>query len=185
MIEDLASKERDTKLLLLKNSDANWILLIYFAIIVCGIYVSVYNLIDYSTTTHKEQTALAAGLAMSAVGGSVFYTRKLYQACINSTYTFVSVSNSELSSKDRFRRKGSLAFFLMRPVFGVAFSVVVYAFWRLSIAASDESPLTPSAGFLYTTITLGFLSGFSAGKMLTLLEGYGASRLGPMLGKDA
>lgn len=177
-------KQRDMKLLLLSSFDANLILLCYALIIIFGVYIASIYAVQYSLSEDKEKIALITGLSMSVVGSAVFYTRKLYQACINDTYTFVHTKKTELPSNLRIRRKGTIAYFIMRPLFGMAFSIVIYAFWRLSIAASDEIPLKPSAGFLYTTITLGFLSGFSAGRMLKLLEGYGANRLGPMLGKD-
>jgi len=120
--------------------------------------------------------------AMSLVGASIFYTRKLYKAIISDSYTLVTQPFVDQPPAVRLKRLGTFAFYIFRPVFGVAFAIMVYSIWRLSLSASGADQASPTKGFLYTTIAMGFLSGFLAGRILGMLEGYGNRQLRGILG---
>jgi len=172
---------RDFKRLHLSHGNVWFIFVVYVALLLGGVSLAAYGIMTFDTASHPEPLALLSGLAMSLSGSAVFYIRKLYRACINDTYTF-AVSGA---GGDRIKRTGTIVFFLSRPLFGVGFSILLYSLWRLSITATETPDVQPGPGFIYFAIALGFLSGFLAGRVLTILEGYGTRRIGSIFGGDA
>jgi hypothetical protein len=165
-------------------NDVGTLFVLYVSLIVVGVAYTAYALWSFDGSEHKEFLGVLCGASMALAGSSVFYVRKLYQACINNSYTFYDESEGGLTASGRVKRLGTFAYFLFRPLFGIAFSFVIYSLWRLSITASGASDLEPQDGFLYVTISLGFLSGFLAGRVLAMLEGYGSHKLGSILISD-
>lgn len=177
--------DRDPKKMYLTSNDVITLFIIYLIAMVVGLYIVVMAILSDIDPAAKANGAITYCICMSMVGTSVFYVRKLYKAAINDTYTFSTVSEDGKKEAVRLRRAGTLAFFIFRPLFGIAFSVVVYSLWRLSLSASGSADAKLTEGFLYTTLSLGFISGFLAGRLLTMFEGYGTRRLAGMMGTDA
>jgi hypothetical protein len=114
---------------------------------------------------------------MSLVGSSVFYSRKLYKACIDGTYTFSpddTWSTAEI---------GTVAFFALRPVFGLALALLMYFVWKSALLASvNEATLTSS--HFYISGAIGFFSGFLAGRVIERFEDRGLSELDRLVGQS-
>lgn len=177
-------QSRDFKQMHLAIADVVGLLIAYLILLLIGLGVVIRALVEHAQTAPNAGLAILYCAAMSLVGSGIFYVRKLYKAMINESYTLIQESWAEQSSQTKLKRLGTLAFFLFRPIFGVAFSVLVYSLWRLSLSASGTNEVQPTLGFLYTTISLGFVSGFLAGRMLGMLESYSQKRLGGILGAD-
>lgn len=175
---------RDSKRMHLSVSDVKALLAVYLVFLVLGLLIVVSAIVNHSVDSPDPGTAVIYCACMSLVGTSIYYTRKLYKALINDDYTFTSDFPLEISTEIRLKRIGTLAFFVFRPLFGVAFSVLVYVLWRLSLSASGAEEVKPTTGFFFTTLSLGFVSGFLAGRLLTMLEGYGNRRLSGILGAE-
>jgi len=181
MTDSTQSEARDFKRLHLSHGNVWFIFFIYALLLIGGVSIAIYGIMTFGSAPHPEPLALVSGLAMSFGGSAVFYIRKLYRACINDTYTFSGPS----AEGDRIKRAGTVAFFLCRPLFGAGFSILLYSLWRLSITATESAEVQPGPGFIYFAVALGFLSGFLAGRVLAVLEGYGTRRIGSILGGDA
>ena len=175
---------RDFKKMHLTLGDVKLLLAAYLILLIAGLAVCGTAMIRNSDVATSDGKFVIYCAAMSIVGSSIFYVRKLYKALINDSYTFIITTASDYPIDARTKRIGTLAYFVFRPIFGMAFSIVVYSLWRLSLSASGVEGVKPSAGFLYTTISLGFISGFLAGRLLTMLEGYGSRRLGGIMGSE-
>ena len=177
----MKSDEHDMSLVRLSERDVRHLFFYYAASILIGLTVSLASVYLFLQGTDRELTSLISGTSLGLSGSGVFYSRKLYRACINSTYDFCQDTGSRDGA---LRRYGSLSFFLFRPLFALPLSIVILSVWRLGISASEETSSRLSEGFLYISLVLGFLSGFLAGRVLTGLEGYGAHRLEGMLAGD-
>ncbi|RXF73306.1 hypothetical protein [Hansschlegelia zhihuaiae] len=177
-------EKRDRTLIILGYSDVIFLFFYYLIIIIIGSGISILFITRTHTPDSLEFNALIAAFSMASAGAAVFNTRRLYRACINESFSFKTRSEMRLLDEDSLRRIGSIAFFIFRPAFGAAFSLVIYAMWRLSIAASVSQEITPASGFLYITLALGFLSGFLAGRVLTILEGQGLDQLRNVVSGD-
>lgn len=175
--------DHDFKQMHLKAGDVKTLFGLYLLFLAAGLSIVVIAVIKYHAGAGDVKNAILYCMAMSLVGSSVYYVRKLYKALINESYTFIDDVDHPLNV--RMRRIGTVAFFIFRPVFGVAFAVVIFALWRLSLSAAGTQEAAPTLGFLFTTIVLGFVSGFLAGRILSMLEGYGARRIGGFLGGDS
>ncbi len=176
----MADTERDRKLIRLSHNDAVLLFETYAACIIFGL-IAVFHFINkYFTTDAKDTMSLLAAMSTGLIGSGVYYSRKLYTACINSYYTFIDKGVVSTPS-EALQRIGSKSYFLMRPLFAVAFALVICSIWRFGVSASGEGAPKLSTGFLYISIFLGFISGFLAGRVLTSLEGIGVQRLEAIL----
>lgn len=176
--------QRDPKRMFLSAVDAVVLLVVYLLAMVFGLIVVIRALLIQEPSSPAANLAVFYCASMSLVGTSVFYVRKLYKALINDTYSFgVEEAGAQFGGVS-LRRLGTISYFVFRPLFGVAFSVVVYSLWRLSLSASGIAQAKLTEGFLFTTISLGFLSGFLAGRLLNMLEGYGTRRLSGLMGAE-
>ena len=175
---------RDFKRMYLRVGDVKLLFVIYLALMLLGLIVVILAVAGVANIGANANKAIIYCASMSFTGTGIFYSRKLYKALINNAYTFSNLSEDASQIDLQLRRLGTISYFVIRPIFGVAFSVVVYSVWRLSLFASGAQDVRVTEGFLYTTIALGFISGFLAGRLLTMLEGYGAKRLNGLLGGE-
>ena len=180
-----AETERNPKNMHLTSTDVKGLFIGYLVAMTFGLYKVISTIVEGVPANTSSNTGILDCVCMSMVGSSIYYVRKLYKASINDTYTFTGEGSSSVPKNVGLQRVGTLAFFIFRPVFGVAFAVVVYSLWRLSLSASGGHDIKLTEGFMYTTVSLGFISGFLAGRLLTMLEGYGTRRLNGMIGTDA
>lgn len=98
----------------------------------------------------------------SLVGCTVFYIRKLYKACINEVIVE--------TSKSRLQSLGTALYFIFRPVFSVAFSLLVVLLLKLSVSFVDVTEANLNKNFVLLSLLLGFFAGFGSGDVLTFLE---------------
>lgn len=102
---------------------------------------------------------------LSLVGSSIFYSRKLYKACISDSYNFQNGSPQQ--------RAGTFFFFVLRPLFAASFAWITHMIWEASIVSSVAEFQSFSPTHLYLSGVLGFFVGFLTGRVLTRMEAGG------------
>lgn len=156
--------KHDYTLMCLTKCDLVGIFLFYAATMIISISLLLFELLENSATTAISGYPFVITLVSSSLAGStIFYTRKLYKSAINTNYNF------EHSEQKSIQRIGTIAFFLFRPLYGLIFAIVSYSLWKASISASTN--LQPQNNdLMFVVITIGFFSGFSAGKLVEKFE---------------
>jgi hypothetical protein len=134
-------------------------------------------LLSSSEKTGQPISAGLVAIAMSLVGSSLFYSRKLYKACIDGAYTFSDDASWTPSAI------GTFAFFALRPVFGVALALLMYFLWKSALLASVNEAVLTSSHF-YISGAIGFFSGFLAGRVIERFEDRGLSELDRLVGPE-
>ncbi|MDH4411657.1 MAG: hypothetical protein QE484_00010 [Rhizobium sp.] len=156
--------KHDYTLMCLTKWDLVGIFVIYAILMIGSISMLLHQLLSNSANSSISGYPFVIVLASSSLAGSsTFYTRKLYKSAINTYYNF------EESRGKSVQRIGTIAFFLFRPLYGLIFAIVSYALWRASISASTNSAAQTN-DLMFVVITIGFFSGFSAGKLVEKFE---------------
>jgi hypothetical protein len=156
--------KHDYTLMCLTKWDLVGIFLIYALIMTGSISMLFHQLLTNSANSLISGYPFVIILASSSLAGSsIFYTRKLYKSAINTDYTFDKIKEKSI------QRIGTIAFFLFRPLYGLVFAIVSYALWKASISASTNSA-SQTSDLMFVIITIGFFSGFSAGKLVEKFE---------------
>jgi hypothetical protein len=167
---------RDHKRLQLHRVGVISLFIYYTAAFVAGVLITLV-LINSSDKTGQPTSAGIVAMTMSLVGSSLFYSRKLYKACIDGTYTFAPQASWDTAVI------GTLAFFALRPVFGAGLALLMYFLWKSALLASvNEATLTSS--HFYISGAIGFFSGFLAGRVIERFEDRGLSELDRLVGRN-
>jgi hypothetical protein len=102
-------------------------------------------------------------IAVSAMLCSVQYLRRLYKSCINDKVHFYQ-------SGEEVEQFGNIMYFILRPIFAVAF-VVVAEFGLLSgVKIIVPVDFQPNEKFLYLCVAMASIIGFSVGRFLDRFE---------------
>lgn len=144
---------------------------VVYTILLLGLLISlVFFLRDFSHSTESNSIplwiVLIGSFISAGLGSGIYYIRKLYKMCINGDLSISkSIGSTEL---------GTALYFLTRPLFSCAFAFL--AVISLKIENQFVSPTGAILGtnFMYICLFIAFLSGFSAGKVITILEQRGA-----------
>ena len=156
------------KLMSLGPTSAVVILLIYLAIMSASL---VYSLLLIGSREIENSTnALQFCIGLSLIGAAIFYSRKLYKACISNSYNFESGA--------RIQTIGTFFFFVLRPAFAAVFAWVTHMIWEVTIITSVKDFSEFSITHFYLSGILGFFVGFLAGKVLSRMEAVGEKHLG-------
>lgn len=148
-------------------------LFVYFMLILIGGCASTIY-IGYSLTEEATQSLLlcktfSISLSVSGMLCSVQYIKRLYKACITERIN---------PHPNTFKRIGNLMYFISRPFFACAFSVLAI-FCLLSgmfiVAGSLDYILNKK--FLYLCVIISAIIGFSIGKILDKFERISSDRI--------
>lgn len=156
---------KEMKSMSIPSKWASILLTYYSTLLFISILYATYllsNINDESQSIHHFELSLA----MSIVGCSIFYSRKLYKACISDEYSFEG-TNSVQSA-------GTIFFFLLRPLFALAFAILVQILWDASVISSVKSFEEFSTTHFYLSSALGFFVGFLTGRIVNIVEENGA-----------
>ncbi len=149
------------------------IILLIFGILLAIIILSDLSLVvNYSITVK----AIIGGVGFSLIGSTIFYTRKLYKACIKDLIISPSDTNNNFTI-------GVLFYFILRPIFAVAFSVLTILILKGSVNVVTFEETQLNEGFIYLALIFSFFGGYSAGKFLTGLEKKGDNIIGQLFEK--
>lgn len=154
---------RDTSLMALGRADFFILFILYvLVLVVAGARLAIVTLCAASSQIQELQ--IWEILSCSALCGSaIFYSRKLYKAGINQEYDF---------SPEGFTiaRISTIAYFIIRLPTSIAFSLIAYALWRLSVDLAGDAEFSPGSSSRYVFVVMGFFAGFSAGKFMAHFE---------------
>jgi hypothetical protein len=101
---------------------------------------------------------------MSAIGSAIFYLRKLYKAAISGRLRLDEANESSIV------RLGTAVYYFARPLFAVAFSLLVVVGVLAGYFAVSSQGQELQEGFVFVTMFLSFFAGFSAGAFIRRLE---------------
>jgi hypothetical protein len=160
----MEKSKHDLSLMSLHVGDVLVLFSYYLILLISSLVFLIHQVIGAAALSNVGQfDAIISVIAASISGSTIFYSRKLYKASINSSYEFIA--DNKISPA----RVGTFFFFVLRPIFGAVFSIVVYALWRASVHASTSGGDTPKE-FIFIVIPIGFFAGFSAGRLLEQFE---------------
>ena len=142
-----------------------------------GIFLSILILSNLSLVHDYSITlkAIIGSIGFSLIGSTIYYSRKLYKSCIKDLI-------SEPNNNDNLTL-GVLFYFILRPIFAVAFSLLTILLIKCSVNVVTVKETQLNEGFIYLSLVLSFFSGLSAGKYITGLENKGENIIGKLLNK--
>lgn len=159
--------EKNQKLMALGKNTLVSIFIFYILIQAITLYrVFLLLFLDKAPTSRG---ALMFCILMSLIGATVFYSRKLYKACISDTYNFTDGSDNQVI--------GTFFFFVFRPIFASIFALVSHMIWESTIMSSVSGFTQFSPTHFYVSGVLGFFVGFLAGRVLNKMESSGEKHL--------
>lgn len=142
-----------------------YLLLLLLSSMSLSIY-SIANLDKLIETYGIKNITLFCSIIFSLMGGSLYYIRKLYKACIN-----LDVVNP-IDENDNIRETGVFLYFFLRPIFSIVLSIIFFVSMMNLMMNFVESPKI-SSNFPYTIMFLTFFVGYSAGNVIDKFEKMG------------
>ncbi len=141
----------------------------YFGILlIIGIAFSIFSL--NHTFFYKElnitMVSLIGGVGTALIGSTIFYMRKLYKGSIT------NVLSEPKDSKDKTKELGLFAYYLLRPVFAISFSIIFHIGLKASVSIVTVIETNLAEGMIYLTMIASFFIGFAAGDVVSKLEDY-------------
>lgn len=138
-------------------------LLGYFLILlIFGLFLTTKWTIAW--TSYEPICIISRSIAISILGNSIFYARKLYKNMINQHY-YQPGENGYCSAGET----GATAYYIFRPLFAAALTVVVYYLIQGQIIfICDKLPNNTEKLGLFI-ITFSFFVGFSTGQAIEKL----------------
>jgi len=121
------------------------------------------------------KSALIGSVSIALTAASIAYIRKLYKLCFR--YTSLQEEDDQLFLK----RTGTIVYFCTRPIFSVAFSLLVVATLRSALLMSSSTENELEAGFIYICMITSFYVGFLSGEFIKKLEEKGSSKFKEIL----
>lgn len=162
--------DKDRKLYITKA----WVVIIfiyYVAVFALGSYVSFEILLSSENPDVKIlSNAIIGSVAIALTASSIAYIRKLYKLCFS--------YSSEQEEEDQLflKRLGTIVYFITRPIFALAFSLLVVATLKVTLIVSSSDGKELNSGFIYICMITSFYVGFLSGDFIKKLEEKGASK---------
>lgn len=162
--------------LYITNKWVVFIFLYYFVLFSLGLYFTVNILINrYLSDEGIFVQALAGSMSMALTASSICYIRKLYKLC----FTYSSDENS--ADQLFLKRLGTMVYFIVRPFFGVAFSLMVVATLKSAFLVSATADTVLEEGFIYICLVTSFYVGFLSGEFINKLEQNGQEKFNSII----
>lgn len=155
--------------------------LYYLLLLLVGIITSILSLLhetSFLNTCSILEKSIFASIGMASMGSSIFYTKKLYKACINADVSPPTTDSDEI------RQLGVYLYFFLRPIFSVGFCLLILVGMRASILGATRNNTELDNGFIYLIMFISFFAGFSAGDLLDILEDFGRGFLKSIFEKE-
>lgn len=141
-----------------------YFLILFFIGLGLTISALIYEIIPTPFELTISLVSIIGGLGTALMGSSIFYLRKLYKSSINKEMT------SPLDEDDRIRELGIYAYYYLRPVFALGFSIMIHIALKSSVHIIAVKETRLSENFIYLMMFLSFFAGFGAGDLLTFIE---------------
>ncbi len=156
--------ERNTYIL--TKSSVIFLMRYYLVLLFIGILATCLALTyeGYSTYITITTVSIVGGFGSAILGSTIFYLRKLYKANINEKIIFPS------SDAERNKEIGVRAYFFLRPIFAVVFSLLIHILLKYGVHIITVKETRLDEGLIYTSMFLSFFAGFSSGDFITYME---------------
>ena len=143
----------------------------YVSILVVSLLTIAFSLFyhyEYSKEALSDTIGIFVfALPSGALGGVVYYIRKLYKSCIQN----IIVENIEESTDNTYIRKiGAKMYFYIRPVFSAILAVITNMGTIAGFFLINNTPSINNDKFFLFTIVLSFYIGFCNGKILVGMD---------------
>ncbi len=110
--------------------------------------------------------SLIGGIGTALMGATIFYLRKLYKSSIK------NILSEPSDDDDKTKELGLFAYYLLRPLFAMVFSVVFHIGLKASVSFVTVTETNLSEGMIYLTMIVSFFLGFAAGDLINKIEDY-------------
>ena len=159
---------------------ATGILVYYGLLFLIALFLSLTGVLNETFYTENTMTekAVFAGIGFAVLGSVIYYSKKIYKACVNLDFTKPS------TDEDKVREFGISAYFIFRPLFAIVFSFLLVLMLKLGVKIVTVSEESLNTGFLYLTSFLSFFCGYSSGDILDVFESKGKGIVNKIFNKD-
>jgi len=166
----------------LSKKNINFLIGYYVTLLIISLSLTIIILLNKSIDLSFEPTisflSIAGGIGTSLIGCTMFYLRKLYKSCINSEM------KAPTSDEDLVREIGVRAYFFLRPIFAIVFSILIYIVLQANIYIVAVKETTLADGFIYMTMLLSFFAGFASGDLISYFESKSAEIVTKIFNKN-
>lgn len=149
---------------------------ILFVIALLLALTGVLNEVFFTTLTILEK-AVIAGIGFSILGAVIYYSKKIYKACVNLDFSNPTDEN------DAIREFGISVYFILRPPFAIILSFLLILLLKLGLKTIAVSTETLDSEFIYLTSFLSFFCGYSSGDVLDVFENNGKEIINKIFNK--
>lgn len=139
-----------------------YLILLLIISVVLTLLVVVDNAVLMDNITILNRSFLGA-IATSLLGATIFYSRKLYKACINLDMTIPQ------NETDKFRQLGIVHYFVLRPLFAIGLAILTVLLIKSGIYVMTDNA-TIKENFVFIVMVICFFVGYSAGDFIDVLE---------------
>lgn len=152
--------------------------------VILSIFILVLNSLDLSLYFPKDKSSLLAilydsdtknlnrmilsifgSIGTSVLGCSIYYIRKLYKLSLADRFIFPSAD-----PYDKLKGMGALFYFISRPFFTIAFTLLLLLGFKASLFTIMDSSIVFSSGFCDICMFISFFMGFATGDFLSSIE---------------
>lgn len=141
----------------------------YFAVLlIVGIGLSIlsWNHNYFIKELNITIISLIGGAGTALMGATIFYLRKLYKSSIK------NILSEPTDDKDKTKELGLFAYYLLRPIFAISFSIIFQIGLKASVSIVTVTETNLAEGMIYLTMITSFFIGFAAGDVISKLEDY-------------
>ncbi len=151
----------------------------YIILLILGILISVFIITSITNTPNIDviSYAIYGSLAMSSIGASSYYIRKLYKSCIRN-----EIASPANEFSDKLKKIGTIVYLIIRPIFALGFSILVVVGLNAGKITIVGKGILLNNGFIFICMFVSFFVGFSSGKLIKGLEKKGGSWISTFLG---
>jgi hypothetical protein len=153
---------------ILSRQKIKFLLGYYIILFIIGLILTLFALLQESIQMPFTMTisliSVIGGFGTALIGSSTFYLRKIYKASINKEMS------SPTNEDERVRELGIFAYYFLRPLFAIGFSILIHIALKSSVHIITVKETRLDEGFIYLTLFLSFFAGFAAGDLITYIE---------------
>lgn len=127
---------------------------------------SLVLLIYYFSSSNQQETDVYLYSSLAGLlGSSIYYIRKLYKDCF--------MDNKVLHEDNKLKKIATVIYFLSRPFFAVAFSIMIIIGIKAGfIIISTSENAIKMENFIYVSVFLSFIGGFRVGNVINKFENF-------------
>jgi len=168
--------EKESRQYKLSTRDVK-LMMIYMAVLMIGgivVCLLIANEVIQSTELNK---GLYGAMITSMLGALVYYSRKLYKACMSGKIDPVTKEEPHT-----LKRMGIMFYYFSRPLFAICFGLLTVLLMKAGVKVmTNEGGEALSPNFVHLVMAVAFFIGFSSGDFLDSLEDKGKDMIGKVL----